>query len=65
MARSDCRVARGASIPEDPSQGHIAVMIPYVLYRRLQEYLLAIQSSLKPEELIASILEGYIRRLQM
>ena len=72
---SSSSVARGAA--EDAANGEqgqiaimiphveIAVMIPCVVYRRLQEYLIAIQSSMKPEDLIANILEGYIRRLQM
>jgi len=57
---SSSSVAHGAA--ED---GQVAVMIPHVVYRRLQEYLIAVQSSMKPDDLIANILEGYIRRLQM
>jgi site-specific DNA-adenine methylase len=53
----DARVARGSSIADDPSEGHISVMIPYPTYRRILAYLAAIRRSLEPEELIASILE--------
>jgi hypothetical protein len=45
--------------------GRISVMIPYPAYRRILAYLVAIQSPLEPEELISSILEGWVRRLNL
>lgn len=45
--------------------GHISVMIPYPTYRRILAYLTAIQSPLEPEDLIASILEGWARGLNL
>jgi hypothetical protein len=61
----DARVARGSSIADDAGEGHISVMIPHPTYRRILAYLAAIQSPLEPEELIASILEGWVRRLNL
>ena len=61
----DARVARGSFVAEDPGEGHISVMIPHPTYRRILAYLAAIQSPLEPEELIASILEGWLRRLNL
>jgi hypothetical protein len=49
----------------DETEGHISVMIPYPTYRRILAYLAAIQSPLEPEELIASILEGWAGRLNL
>ena len=55
-----------SSVPEDPEVSrHISVMIPYPTYRRILAYLVAIQSPLDPKELIASILEGWVRRLNL
>lgn len=45
--------------------GHISVMIPCPTYRRILAYLTAIQSPLEPQELIASILEGWARKLNL
>jgi len=59
----DARIAHGGRV--DESEGHISVMIPCPTYRRILAYLAAIQSPLEPEELIASILEGWIRRLNL
>ena len=56
--RLDARVARGRV---EDAPGYIAVMISYVQYRRVLEYLEAIQSPLKPDELIACVLEGWLR----
>jgi hypothetical protein len=53
-------------VGEDPEvTGHIGVMAPYPTYRRILAYLVAIQSPLEPEDLIASILEGWVRRLNL
>jgi hypothetical protein len=55
-----------SSVPEDPEvSGHISVTIPYPTYRRILAYLVAIQSPIDPEELIASILEGWVRKLNL
>jgi len=59
----DARIAHGDRV--DESEGHISVMIPHPTYRRILAYLAAIQSPLQPEELIASILEGWVRRLNL
>ena len=61
-------VARGSAWeePVDRGEGHIAVMIPFDRYRKLQLYLLATGScSAKPDELIVAILDGWIRRLNL
>ena len=59
-------LAMVSSVPEDPEiTGHISVTIPYPTYRRILAYLVAIQSPLDPEELIASILEGWVRNLNL
>ncbi|MCJ7456093.1 hypothetical protein MUP07_05025 [Candidatus Bathyarchaeota archaeon] len=51
---------------EDPEvTGHISVMLPYPTYRRILAYLAAIQSPLEPEELISSILEGWVSKLNL
>jgi len=51
---------------EDPEvTGRISVMIPYPTYRRILAYLAAIQSPLHPDELISSILEGWVRKLNL
>jgi len=56
----------GSPVSEDPEvTGHISVMVPYPTYRRILAYLAAIQSPLHPDELIASILEGWVRRLNL
>ena len=53
-------------VDEDPEvTGRISVVIPYPTYRRILAYLEAISSSLKPDELIASILEGWVRKLNL
>ena len=53
-------------VGEDPEvTGHIGVMVPYPTYRRILAYLVAIQSPLEPEDLIARILEGWVRRLNL
>ena len=53
-------------VSEDPEvTGHISVMVPYPTYRRILAYLAAIQSPLEPEELISSILEGWVRKLNL
>jgi len=59
----DARIARGGSV--DESEGQVSVIIPYPTYRRILAYLAAIQSPLEPEELIASILEGWVRSLNL
>ena len=60
-------VARGSAWGEtvDRGEGHIAVMIPYVHYRKVQAYLQAIGSPLKPDDLIVSVLEGWLGRLRL
>jgi len=53
-------------VSEDPEvTGRISVMLPYPTYRRILAYLAAIQSPLEPEELISSILEGWVRKLNL
>lgn len=55
-----------SSVPEDPEvTGYINVMMPYPTYRRILAYLVAIQSPLEPEDLISSILEGWVRKLNL
>jgi hypothetical protein len=62
----DGRVARGSPATELPdASGHVSVMIPYPTYRRILAYLAAVQSPLHPDELISSILEGWVRRLNL
>ena len=58
---------RAESVREDdlPDEGYIGVMIPYWMYRRIQIFLIAIKSSAKPDDYIAAILEGHIRRLNL
>lgn len=62
-ALMDARIAHGDRV--DETESRISVMIPYPTYRRILAYLAAIQSPLEPEELIASILEGWVRRLNL
>jgi len=45
--------------------GYIQVTIPYRIYRRVVEFLAAIQSSARPEECVVAILEGDVRRLNL
>jgi len=55
-----------ARVSEDPEiSGHISVMIPYPTYRRILAYLAAIQSPLHPDDLISSVLEGWVRSLNL
>ena len=42
----NARVSRGSSVAEDPAEGHVSFMIPYVHYRKVQAYLKAIESRL-------------------
>jgi len=66
MTLSDHTAARGASASGLADEdGHISVMIPYPTYRRILAYLTAIQSPLEPQDLIASILEGWVRNLNL
>ena len=61
-------VARGSAWeePVDRGEGHIAVMIPFDRYRKLQRYLLAIGSpSADPRDLIVAILDGWLTRLNL
>lgn len=37
--RLDSCVAHGSSVVADPCEGHISVMIPYVVYRKLAWFL--------------------------
>jgi hypothetical protein len=55
-------IARGSSWEEDEQEGHIAVMVPYMLYREIQWMLNAIGSQAKPDDLIADIIRGYLKR---
>jgi hypothetical protein len=59
------RVVQILSGPEPPHDSHVSVMIPYPVYQQVLAYLEAINSSLKPDDLIASIVEGWARRLNM
>lgn len=53
MARGfDSRVARGSSVVADPCEGHIGVLIPYVVYRKLGSHLVTMGSHVTVEELI-------------
>jgi hypothetical protein len=62
----DGRVAPGSLATELPdATGHISVMIPYPTYRRILAYLAAVQSALRHDEVISSILEGWARRLNL
>lgn len=53
-------IARGSSWEKDEREGHIAVMIPYTLYREIQWMLNAMGSQVKPDDLIADIIRGYL-----
>jgi len=55
-------IARASSWEEHEREGHIAVMIPYTLYREIQWMLNAIGSQVKPDDLIADIIRGYLNR---
>jgi len=55
-------IARGSSWEEDESEGHIADMVAYTLYREVQWMLDAIGSQAKPDDLIADIIRGYLNR---
>jgi hypothetical protein len=66
MTSSDQNAVPNVFRNDSPEEnGHISVMIPYPTYRRILAYLEAISSSLKPDELIASILEGWVRKLNL
>jgi hypothetical protein len=45
--------------------GEISVMIPYWVYRRICDMLVAVGSAAKPEEYITAILEGHVRKLNL
>jgi hypothetical protein len=45
--------------------GDISVMIPYWVYRRICDMLVAVGSAAKPEEYIRAILEGHVRKLNL
>ena len=45
--------------------GDIQVMIPYWIYRRICNLLVAVQSAAKPEDYIVAVLEGHVRRLNL
>jgi hypothetical protein len=45
--------------------GDIQVMIPYWIYRRICNLLVAVQSAAKPEDYIVAVLEGHARRLNL
>jgi hypothetical protein len=40
-------------------------MIPYWIYRKAANFLIAIQSPVKPEDYVSAILEGHLRRLSV
>jgi len=59
-------VARGfRDIREQDDESHIAVMVPYWLYRRICETLVALNVTTKPEDYIVAVLEGHVRRLNL
>jgi hypothetical protein len=45
-------------------EGKVHVLIPYALYREILEFLDAIGSPLKPDELVADAIRGFLRRSQ-
>jgi len=52
------------SVGEDPeAAGHIGVVIPYVVYRKLASHLVTTGSHVRVEELIIPILEVHAERL--
>jgi hypothetical protein len=46
-------------------RGDISVMIPYYVYRRICNMLVAVGSAAEPEEYITAILEGHVRKLNL
>jgi hypothetical protein len=40
-------------------------MIPYWIYRRICNLLVAVESAAKPEDYIVAVLEGHARRLNL
>jgi hypothetical protein len=52
-------------LEERKPPGHIQVTIPFWIYSRINTFLVAIQSSAKPEDYIVSILEGHAGRLNL
>jgi len=61
----DAMVRRVFLDDDEATPGHIAVMVPYWVYRRICHALVAMGSSTKPEEYIVAILEGHVRRLNL
>lgn len=59
----NARVARGSRGIN--AQDHIAIMIPYWVYRRVCDTLVAMGVTTKPEDYIIAILEGHVRRLNL
>jgi len=54
-----------SSVVQDPNEGHIQVVIPHWIYRKMANFLVGIRSLAKPEDYISAILEGHIRRLNL
>jgi len=50
---------------ESSETDDIQVTIPFELYRQLQWFLRAIDSSVKPDDLIADIIPRYLHRLDL
>jgi hypothetical protein len=57
----NARIIR-ASPPGDEGSGDIQVTIPYALYREIRWYLNAIGSPLRPDDLIADMIRGFLDR---
>jgi len=61
----DATVRRVFLDDDEATPGHIAVMVPYWVYRRIWHALVAMGASTKPEEYIVAILEGHVRKLNL
>lgn len=56
----DATVPRPFLDDDESTPGHIEVMIPYWIYRRVYSALVAMESPSKPEEYIVAVLEGHV-----
>jgi hypothetical protein len=61
----DATVPRVFLDDDETTPSHIAVMVPYWLYRRICHALIAMRASTKPDEYIAAIIEGHVRKLNI
>jgi hypothetical protein len=61
----DAIVSRISLGDGEKAPGHIALMIPYWIYRRVCAALTAMGATTKPEDYIVAVLEGHVRRLNL